>query len=137
MGFIIMLLGLVVCLFLHEIPLRKSHDTQAAQAPSPGPNRSRALLGLTLALMACEAQKPEADPHILATLSDAVNGRYPHSWSDEERGSVVAQDIIEPLSISLLASSVSREGAQSNGMRAAEEAPSEASDTPTGGGFLG
>ncbi len=136
LGCIIMLLGLVACLFLREIPLRKSHNAQAAQQTTTGPNRSRALLGLTLALIAREAQKPEADPHILATLSNTVNGRYPHSWSEEERGRAVAQDIIEPLSISLLASSVSAGGVQSNGLPAAGEALSEASDTLPGGGFL-
>ncbi len=34
LGFIIMLLGLFACLFLREIPLRKGHDEQAAQAPA-------------------------------------------------------------------------------------------------------
>jgi EmrB/QacA subfamily drug resistance transporter len=114
LGFIIMLLGLVSCLFLREIPLRKSHDPQAAQAPASSPNRSRALLGLTLALMAREAQKPGADPHLLATLSNTVDGRYPYNWSEEERARAVAQDIIEPLSISLLASSISNGNAYSS-----------------------
>jgi hypothetical protein len=136
LGFIIMLMGLFACLFLREIPLRKAHGAQAAQAPTSGTNRGRALLGLTLALMAREAQKPGADPHILATLSNTVNGRYPHTWSDEERGRAVAQEIIEPLSISLLASSVGSRGGQSNGWQAAEEASSEASTTLSSGGLL-
>src|SRR5205085_12277273 len=126
---IIMLMGLFVCLLLREIPLRKSHNAQAAQAPAPGPNRSRALLGLTLALMAREAQKPEgADPNILATLSNAVNGRYPYSWSDEERGRAVAQDIIEPLAISLLASSVGN-GYANGAAQTTEEKPAETGDS--------
>src|SRR6202035_4734673 len=69
LGFIVMLLGLFSVLFLREIPLRKSNSAQAAVAPTAqavqpapsGTNRSRALLGLTLALIAREAQKPDAD----------------------------------------------------------------------------
>src|SRR5690348_2347759 len=104
LGFIIMLVGLVSVLFLREIPLRKSHTAPVAEAPAPTPgtNRSRALLGLTLALVAREAQKPDANPQILETLSSTVNGSYPHTWSDEQRGKAVAQDIIEPLAISLI-----------------------------------
>lgn len=60
---------------------------------------------MTLALVAREAQKPDANPQVLETLSNSVNGQYPHEWSDEQRGKAVAQDIIEPLSISLIASS--------------------------------
>src|SRR6266516_2959709 len=65
--FIIMLLGLFVTLFLREIPLRKVNTSQASQPTTPGTNRRRALLGLMLALIAREAQKPEADPQTLAT----------------------------------------------------------------------
>jgi len=71
------------------------------------PNRSKALLGLTLALIAQEAQLPEADPQILATLSSAASGRYPQTWSEEQVGRAVARDLLEPLSIELLASSTS------------------------------
>jgi EmrB/QacA subfamily drug resistance transporter len=115
LGFIIMLLGLFVCLFLREIPLRRSHTAQVAEAPTTGTNRSRALLGLTLALVAREAQKPDANPQILETLSSAVNGRYPLTWSDEQRGKAVAQDIIEPMAITLLASSTGNGGEYANG----------------------
>ncbi len=135
LGFIIMLLGLFACLFLREIPLRKAHNAPVAQAPTSDTNNSRALLGLTLALMAREAQKPDADPHVLATLSNAVNGRYPYTWSDEERARAVAQDIIEPLSISLLVSSLGSGGGQNNDIQAAQVVPSEASDA-LAGGFL-
>ena len=136
LGFIIMLLGLFACLFLREIPLRKAHNAPVAQAPTPDTNSSRALLGLTLALMAREAQKPDADPYILSTLSNAVNGRYPYTWSDEDRARAVAQDIIEPLSISLLASSLGSGGGQNNDIQAAQVVPSEASDALPGG-FVG
>jgi EmrB/QacA subfamily drug resistance transporter len=120
LGFIVMVLGLFSVLFLREIPLRKSNTAQAAAAapasatPS-GPNRSRALLGLTLALIARKAQQSEPDPDILATLSSAVNGSYPHDWSEEQRGKAVARDIIEPMSIALLASSINNGGEHANG----------------------
>ena len=140
LGFLVMVLGLVSVFFLREIPLRKSHDTQTqvAQTPTPGVDRRRALLGLTLALMAREAQKPDADAQVLATLSQASDGRYPHHWSDEERGRAVAQDIIEPLAISLLASAVSgKVQSNGNGRQVAEGATSKLSDTPLEGSFLG
>ena len=79
--------------------------TLAAEQAESAPNRSRALLGLTLALIAHEAQQPEADPQILATLSSAAVGRYPQTWSEEQAGRAVARDLLEPLSIKLLASS--------------------------------
>jgi hypothetical protein len=136
LGFIIMLLGFFATLFLREIPLRKSHT---AQASTSGTNRSRALLGLTLALVAREAQKPEADPRILATLSSAVNGRYPHTWSDEQRGKAVARDIIEPLSIMVLTSAIGNGGDYANGAVAETSAGSapEASEMPATSSFVG
>ena len=136
LGFIVMLLGLFSVLFLREIPLRKSHNAQAAPETPSGPNRSRALLGLTLAFLAREAQKPQADPAIVATLSNTINGRYPHTWSDEERARAVAQDIIEPLSITLLASSVSN-GHANGAAQAAERTSSEVDDTFSTGAALG
>jgi hypothetical protein len=71
------------------------------------PNRSKVLLGLTLALLAQEAQLPGADPQILATLSSAASGRYPQTWNQEQVGRAIARDLLEPLSIKLLASSIS------------------------------
>jgi EmrB/QacA subfamily drug resistance transporter len=133
LGFIIMLLGLFSAFFLREIPLRKSHAAPVAEAATPGTNRSRALLGLTLALVAREAQKPDADPQILETLSNTVNGRYPHEWSDEQRGKAVAQDIIEPLAITLLSSSIGNGAAHGT----SEGTGSEASDTVATSGFIG
>ncbi len=137
LGVIVMLLGLVSVFFLREIPLRKSHAAQVSQQATTGPNRSRALLGLALALMAREAQKPGADPAIVATLSNTVDGRYPHTWSEEERGRAVAQDIIEPLSITLLASSISNGNGYSSEAQPSTAAGAEASDMPAAGGFLG
>jgi MFS family permease len=146
-GFIIMLLGLFAVLFLREIPLRRSNTgqaavaTQAATTPSSGTNRSRALLGLTMALIARKAQEPEADPHVLATLSSAVDGSYPHEWNDEQRGKAVARDIIEPMSIALLASSIGNGngGAHTNGAPTGTlgEATSEVDDTFPTSGLIG
>ena len=83
------------------------------------PIRSRALLGLTLALIAQEAQLPEAEPQMLVTLSSAASGRYPQSWSAEQIGRAVARDLLEPLSIELLAASTGngREHADENNLR--------------------
>src|SRR2546430_12516768 len=133
LGFILMVLGFITVLFLREIPLRKSHSAPVAEAPTSGTNRSRALLGLTLALVAREAQKPDANPQILETLSNSVDGRYPHEWSDEQRGKAVAQDIIEPLAITLLSSSIGNGAAHG----ASEGTASEASDTVAASGFIG
>lgn len=134
LSFIAMLLGLFSVFFLREIPLRKSHSAQP-QAATPGVDRRRALLGLSLALIARRAQQPDADPQILATLSSSVDGRYPHEWSDEQRGKAVARDIIEPLSIMLLLSSTgkgegSANGAASNGTG---EAAPESGETLSSG----
>jgi hypothetical protein len=142
LGFIIMLLGLFSVLFLREIPLRQSHSapvTDASTPPSGETNRSRALLGLTLALVAREAQKPDANPQILETLSSTVDGSYPHSWSDEQRGKAVAQDIIEPLSITLLASSIGNGGEHANGATPGTtvESSPDANDMLSTGGFIG
>lgn len=141
LGCIIMLLGLFSVLFLREIPLRKSNTAPVAEAPAPTPgtNRSRALLGLTLALVAREAQKPDANPQILETLSSTVNGNYPHTWSDEQRGRAVAQDIIEPLAISLITSSISNGGEHTNGSvpGASVKTAPEANDILSTNSFIG
>jgi MFS family permease len=140
LGFILMVLGFVTVLFLREIPLRQSNSAPVSDVhTSNGTNRSRALLGLTLALFAREAQKPDANPQILETLSNSVNGRYPHEWSDEQRGKAVAQDIIEPLAISLITSSIGNEERQTNGAtpESAEEVGPEASDALATNSFLG
>jgi ATP-binding cassette subfamily B protein len=84
----------------------------AIQSTSSGTNRSRALLGLLLAMIARKAQSPEADPEIQATLSSAVNGRYPQDWSDERRAQAVAREVIAPLSIITLASSLGNKAAE-------------------------
>ena len=140
LGFFIMVLGFIDVLFLREIPLRKSHTVPVAEAPSTaGTNRSRALLGMTLALVAREAQKPDANPQVLETLSNSVDGNYPHEWSDEQRGKAVAQDIIEPLAISLIASSVGNGEKSPNGESpsSTEEGTPETSNMLSTEGMIG
>ncbi len=85
------------------------------QVSTFGPNRSRALLGVLLALVARRAELPEADPAVLAALSSAADGRYPDDWSAEQRGRAVAQDVIEPLSMLLLTSAGSLEAGKATG----------------------
>ncbi len=122
-GMGIMILGLVTCLFLREIPLRKSHHAPidgvapkpAAPEPPERPDRSGVVLGLALALVAREAQRPGADPHLLASLASTAGGRYPREWSDEERGRAVVRESIEPLAVALLASYVAGRNANGNG----------------------
>jgi len=103
------------------------------------PDRRLALFGLLLALLARRAQKQEADPAILAALSSTANGRYPHDWSEAQRGRAVAQDVIEPLSILLLASSVSNDAGNANGGAsiATRETILEASETLSNSDFSG
>ena len=97
--------------------------TSGAPAEAPATNRGRALLGVMLALIARRAQQPQADPRLLVALSSTVNGRYPHDWSEEERGRAVAQEVLEPLSLLLLASAVGNE--VESATRGAEVAPRE------------
>jgi len=93
-------------LFVEEQAEQAQHaQPLASELTETVPMRSRALLGLTLALIAQEAQLPEADPQMLVTLSSAASGRYPQTWSEEQVGRAVARDLLEPLSIELLASS--------------------------------
>ncbi|HXX78973.1 MAG TPA: MFS transporter, partial [Ktedonobacteraceae bacterium] len=137
LGFIIMVLGFITVLFLREIPLRKSHTASVTGTPTTRTNRSRALLGLTLALIAREAQKSDANPQILETLSNSVDGRYPHEWGDEQRGKAVAQDLIEPLAISLIASSVGSEEKSSNEVTTQREAASDENNIFSAEGMVG
>ena len=138
LGFIIMVIGFISVIFLREIPLRKSHTAPAVETTSSETNRSRALLGMTLALIARHAQKPDANPQVLEALSNSVNGRYPHEWSDEQRGKAVAQDILEPLAISLIASSIGNGVKHSNGAtNSSEEANAEASNMLSAEGMIG
>ncbi len=68
-----------------------------------------------------------------------MDGRYPHEWSDEQRGKAVAQDLIEPLAISLITSSVGNGGENINGATPATagEITPEENDMLSTGGFIG
>ncbi len=65
-----------------------------------------AALGLTLSNLAREARSPNADPQLVAALSQVADGRYPQSWSAAERARAIAQETVEPLATALLRSYV-------------------------------
>jgi EmrB/QacA subfamily drug resistance transporter len=129
----IVAVAFVANFFLREIPLRKREapgvpaaaparpatpaaTEEAAPAAANGRvDHNRALLGLVMVLAAREAQRPDADPQLLATLSSTVDGRFPHDWSEAERGRAVAREIIEPMAIALLASSLTRPNGREHG----------------------
>jgi HAMP domain-containing protein len=123
----VMLLGFLASLFLSEIPLRKTHGAQEvaptgttqatmpASSPVSRPDGSRAILGLSLALMARKAQRPDADRQLLATLASTADGRFPHDWSEAERGRAVAREVIKPLAVALLNSYVNERRANGHG----------------------
>jgi EmrB/QacA subfamily drug resistance transporter len=137
-GGITMLVTAVLVGFLlwQRQPAAKTVSAQP-QVSTFGPNRSRALLGMMLALVARQAQQPEADPQVLAALSSAMDGRYPHDWSEEQRGRAVARDVLEPLSILLLASSVSTEAGNANGgTEASSEMVPDAGEVPSSSSLL-
>ncbi|MGZ3626299.1 MAG: hypothetical protein ACXVDN_01335, partial [Ktedonobacteraceae bacterium] len=83
--------------------------------------------------------KPDANPQVLVTLSNSVNGRFPHEWSDEQRGKAVAQELIEPLAISLIASSIGNREEQTNGASpsSSDEAAPDASNMLSTEGMIG
>ncbi len=63
-------------------------------------------LGLTLDSLARQAGSPDADPRLLAALSGAVDGRYPHEWSAQQRAQALARDMVAPLAQALLSAYV-------------------------------
>jgi len=114
-----MALALLATFFLREIPLRKANGPREAvgEAPEPatGPQRTEALMGLTLAVVARQAQQQDASPHLLGALSSMADGQFPHTWSAEERGRAVAREVIQPLAAALLAASIVRKGGDYDG----------------------
>jgi EmrB/QacA subfamily drug resistance transporter len=97
--------------------------TTALQAE---PQRTQALLGLTLAVMARQAQQPDASPELLATLSSIADGKYPPTWSSDERGRAVARELVQPLAAALLVTSMARGGADASGAtQSATDSPDE------------
>jgi hypothetical protein len=83
---------------------------QAATAAGGMSELTWAAVGLALAALAREAQSADADPRLLATLSGAVDGRYPHAWSAEQRARAVAREMVEPLAGALLGAYVGGAG---------------------------
>jgi DHA2 family multidrug resistance protein-like MFS transporter len=126
-------------LALAFLPGRATSKAGGAEPVVESPDRRRALLGLLLALLAREAQKPGADQELLAILSSAVDGRYPQTWSEEQRGRAVAHDLLEPLSMLLLVSSVSSEVGNANGgtSTASRETVPDAGEMPSTSSFIG
>jgi hypothetical protein len=106
--------GLVICaaafgltLFLKDVPLRKGFEMpSAAPETMSQQQRAYAMGGMTLAVVVDQAERPDANPRLLASLSSLADGRYPPSWSAEERGRAVARDVIEPMAARALLSSV-------------------------------
>jgi hypothetical protein len=72
------------------------------------PERKRLALGLLLAVLAREAQQEDADPRLLASLSLELEGGDSLKCLEADRGRVVAREIIEPLSLELILSSLPR-----------------------------
>jgi hypothetical protein len=85
---------------------RAAASAERAELVEMSPARRRALFGVMLALLAREAERPEADQELLATLASAAEGRYPPTWSEAQRGRAVAHDLLEPLSVLALLSAV-------------------------------
>jgi MFS family permease len=73
-----------------------------------------AMAGVTLALVAEQAQRSDASPHLLASLSSLAHGRFPATWSMEQRGRAVAREVIQPLAAALLAA-IGRKGGDDDG----------------------
>jgi hypothetical protein len=126
-------------LTLAFLPGRATSKAGGAEMVEASLDRRRALLGLLLALLAREAELPEADHELLATLASTVDRRDPQTWSEEQRGRAVAHDLLEPLSILLLASSVSSEAGNANGgaSAASGETVPEAGERPAASRLIG
>jgi hypothetical protein len=128
---------LVAFLFQRQPARQTSVAPADAQVTTVATNRDRALLGVMLALVARRAQQPEADPAVLAALSSTVDGRYPHDWSEAQRGRAVAREVLEPLSLLLLTSSGSLEAGNANGgAEAASEMVPGAGEMPSSGHLM-
>jgi EmrB/QacA subfamily drug resistance transporter len=79
------------------LPLQHAYDTSFV----PG-HPAWESAAASLATLAAEAERMDADPRLLGALSGAVDGKYPHDWSAEQRGRAVAREILAPLAKALL-----------------------------------
>jgi MFS family permease len=108
------LIGFVLSFFLKEYPLRLTtnigniEEAKTGQLPGPalGTLEQRQLsMGVLIATLASQAQREDADPALLASLSAGVDGSIPHDIPMEQRGRRVAREILEPLALVLIAAS--------------------------------
>jgi EmrB/QacA subfamily drug resistance transporter len=139
-------LGFILSWFLKENPLRMTTHIGSAEGAAAmemptndrgGLERKRLSMGLLLAAIANQAQREDADPGLLASLSAGVDGRLSHEIPDDERGRIVAQEFIEPLALELILSSFPRQTTAGDGTRehsetAAEERTGETQISETG-----
>ena len=121
-------LGFILSWFLKENPLRLTTHIGSAEGPAAlememsksdwgDAERRRLSMGLLLATIANQAQREDADPGLLASLSAGVDGRLSHDIPDDERGHIVAQEFIEPLALEMILSSFPRQATPGNGTR--------------------
>ena len=109
------LIGFVLSWFLKEYPLRMTTHigTEEGIENMSMPENVRGTLqcpqrsmGWLLAALAIQAQRKDAEPALLADLSASVDGSVPHDIPDEQRGRMVAQEILQPLAIKLISASL-------------------------------
>lgn len=106
------------------VPPDHTH-TSATSAPLPIPvqadsaprttatDSALGLAGVVLALIAREAQRPDADPALLHGLSALGDGHTLPDRQGDTRGYVVARNVIEPLAVELLATYAASHGQMS------------------------
>jgi hypothetical protein len=139
------LIGFVLSWFLKEYPLRMTthlgNATGAEQEEIPGavrlaPEHRQLSVGWSLAALAIQALREDADPALLASLSASVDGSLPHELPVGQRGRRVAQEILEPLALKLLAASLHHpppsEGHSQDRASVAEKGAGEAGLPPAG-----
>jgi EmrB/QacA subfamily drug resistance transporter len=137
------LIGFVFSWFLKEYPLRMTTHIGNAEGPEAMPAMDGEALkcrqqsiGWLMAALAIQAQRKDADPVLLANLSASVDGSVSHDISDERRGRLVAQVILQPLALKLIEASlpqpVVREERSENPAAMADKAAGAASLQPAG-----
>ncbi len=109
------LVGFALSWFLKEYPLRLtthigslegSQVRELRPAEPAAANLHRQLsMGWMMAALAIQAQRKDADPALLAGLSASVDGSVPHDLPEEQRGRLVAREILQPLALKLIAAS--------------------------------
>ena len=102
---IVIAAGALSCLLIQR---RKQTTTPPSGHPSAA-SRPALLVGVLLALIAREAQQPNASPKLLEQLSRIGDGTAAAGSDTAERGRTMARDVIEPLAVGLLASSVTQQ----------------------------